>query len=285
MPQQTYAHLHIRELYRDSQLAISDACCRAPRSGWMSVEAASALQLILPRRGVFELRVRGEDYVGDPNGAFLIEKTETCQYRHPTGHGDDCLLLTFEDTFADALRAWIGQRANVTAMRHAPAQLRVSPAVQFAAARLRWSLLTRSQVSTEVHASLNYLLAELAEGNGHIPAHSRVSGRRLLTPRARLLLASSPHAHWSLATLAQSLDSSPFHIAKLFRGDTGVAPHRFKTTLRLASALQRLAESDETVTTVALDLGFSSAAHFAQRFRAAFGVTPTAFRRDIWGCP
>jgi AraC-like DNA-binding protein len=49
------------------------------------------------------------------------------------------------------------------------------------------------------------------------------------------------------------------------------------TQLRLARALFQLPDADD-LTTLALDVGFSSHSHFTLAFRRAFGCTPSQFR-------
>ncbi len=56
--------------------------------------------------------------------------------------------------------------------------------------------------------------------------------------------------------------------------------HRYLTQLRLSRALSELPHADD-LTELALELGFSSHSHFSARFRQAFGLTPSEFRR---GC-
>jgi len=49
--------------------------------------------------------------------------------------------------------------------------------------------------------------------------------------------------------------------------------------LRLARALDLLAKYDD-LTTLALDLGFSSHSHFSAQFRMIYGYSPSAFKRS-----
>jgi AraC-like DNA-binding protein len=48
--------------------------------------------------------------------------------------------------------------------------------------------------------------------------------------------------------------------------------------VRIESAKRRLSESETPVTVIALDLGFSTSQHFSRQFRAATGLTPSAWR-------
>ena len=73
--------------------------------------------------------------------------------------------------------------------------------------------------------------------------------------------------------------SSPFHLARVFRRETGIPVHRHLTRLRLSQALEELSGGHEDLTELALRIGFSSHAHFTSSFSRTFGVTPSEFRR------
>jgi AraC-like DNA-binding protein len=87
----------------------------------------------------------------------------------------------------------------------------------------------------------------------------------------------------TLADISDAVDVSPYHLCRLFRGQTGLPIHRYRNALRLHASLDRIAEDDATVLDIALALGFSSEAHFSDSFRKAFGVRPGAFRRSVRG--
>lgn len=109
------------------------------------------------------------------------------------------------------------------------------------------------------------------------------AGRRALvhpaTNRARYLIEREPQRPWSLGELARAAGVSPSHLRRCFRRDLGVPPRRFVLKTRLECACRLLAESDVPVTTLALELGFSSSQHFAQVFRRQIGVTARDYRR------
>jgi AraC-like DNA-binding protein len=64
-------------------------------------------------------------------------------------------------------------------------------------------------------------------------------------------------------------------LSRRFPQETGLTFTEWRHRARLMRALERLAEGD-AVTTVALDLGYSSVSGFIALFRRAFGVTPAA---------
>jgi AraC-like DNA-binding protein len=76
------------------------------------------------------------------------------------------------------------------------------------------------------------------------------------------------------------VNASPFNFARIFQQQTGLPLHRYLTHLRLRAALERLPETDD-ITTLALDLGFSSHSHFTDVFRREFGKTPSEYRKAM----
>jgi AraC-like DNA-binding protein len=64
-------------------------------------------------------------------------------------------------------------------------------------------------------------------------------------------------------------------LSRRFPQETGLSLTQWRHRARLLRALERLAEGD-TVTTVAMDLGYSSVSGFIALFRRALGVTPAA---------
>jgi AraC-like DNA-binding protein len=64
-------------------------------------------------------------------------------------------------------------------------------------------------------------------------------------------------------------------LSRRFPQETGLTLTEWRHRARLMRALERLAEGD-AVTTVAIDLGYSSVSGFIALFRRTFGVTPAA---------
>ncbi|MCX4791951.1 AraC family transcriptional regulator [Streptomyces sp. NBC_01221] len=81
--------------------------------------------------------------------------------------------------------------------------------------------------------------------------------------------------------LAAAVHLSPAHLAELFRTETGETPARHRTRLRMERARLLLAETDLPITTLAIDLGYSSSQHFATAFRREIGTTPSRYRRKV----
>jgi AraC-like DNA-binding protein len=78
--------------------------------------------------------------------------------------------------------------------------------------------------------------------------------------------------------IAHAVGSSPFHLSRLFRREVGVPIHRYLLQIRLRAALDRMADTDDALSRLALDVGFSSHSHFTTAFRREFGRAPGRFR-------
>jgi AraC family transcriptional regulator len=108
-------------------------------------------------------------------------------------------------------------------------------------------------------------------------ASPRSRGREL-AEAARAVLAERFTDSLSLAAIARLVDTSVFHLARLFRRETGTTLHAYRNQLRLRTALERLADPTTDLLTTALDLGYSSHSHFTESFRRTFRVTPSTVR-------
>lgn len=81
-----------------------------------------------------------------------------------------------------------------------------------------------------------------------------------------------------LDAVARDVGLSRPHFFKLFRENTGVTPALYANTMRIERALARLTASDESVTELGYELGFSSQSHFTHFFSAHVGIAPTQYR-------
>ncbi|HUE86165.1 MAG TPA: AraC family transcriptional regulator [Vicinamibacterales bacterium] len=101
---------------------------------------------------------------------------------------------------------------------------------------------------------------------------------RDLAEAARAVVASRFDEPLSLPIIARLVDTSVFHLARVFRGVTGTTLHAYRNQLRLRAALERVADPGSDLLSVAIDLGYSSHSHFSEAFRRTFHVTPSALR-------
>jgi AraC-like DNA-binding protein len=129
-------------------------------------------------------------------------------------------------------------------------------------------------VEESVLSVLDAVLSGLyVERSGDCPA-----GRhRDLAEAVRALLARTFARRATLASVAGAVGASAFHLCRVFRQQTGLSLHGYRTQMRLRRSLELLGDLDVLATAVAL--GYSSHSHFTSAFHRAFGVTPSEFRR------
>jgi AraC family transcriptional regulator len=85
----------------------------------------------------------------------------------------------------------------------------------------------------------------------------------------------------SLAKLAELAQLSVFHFSRAFKQSFGMPPHRYHASRRIERAKILLAKPNQSVTEIALDMGFSDTSSFTAAFRKLAGRTPTEYRRSV----
>jgi AraC-like DNA-binding protein len=100
--------------------------------------------------------------------------------------------------------------------------------------------------------------------------------------RAMGRLVDDPGSPVGLDELAENTGASARTLARLFRDQTGMTFTQWRTRLRLVESIERLARG-ESVTEVALDLGYSSPSSFAYAFRRHLGEPPHSYRDRVAG--
>ncbi|MFJ8492928.1 helix-turn-helix domain-containing protein [Streptomyces sp. NPDC094038] len=112
------------------------------------------------------------------------------------------------------------------------------------------------------------------------------SGPRTL-PEPLLAMMAAVRSRWSdgvarpltAERLAEAAGVSPSTLSRVCRRHLGVSPVAGLELLRLARAEPLLWLSNLSLRAIALQCGFADAYHFSRRFRAVYGMSPTAFRR------
>lgn len=104
-------------------------------------------------------------------------------------------------------------------------------------------------------------------------------GRSALQELQRWVSANLTEDH-GVAILAQRMQLSPRHFARLFHDEVGVTPAAWVESMRVAAARQLLDGGQHAPKTVAADCGFSGADHLRRVFVQHFGVTPAQYRKQ-----
>ncbi len=98
--------------------------------------------------------------------------------------------------------------------------------------------------------------------------------------RAMLFIQTRLDAPPSLAEVAEGAAFSPYHFHRLFTAYTGESLSAFVRRLRLERAANRLRQTFDPVTEIALDVGYETPTNFSRAFRQYFGQSPSTFRAE-----
>ena len=83
-----------------------------------------------------------------------------------------------------------------------------------------------------------------------------------------------------LGELAHVACFSEFHFHRIFGAVSGETLNSFTNRLRLEKAARLLRYSEQSLTDIALDCGFSSSATFSRAFRSGYDTSPSQFRKS-----
>ena len=93
-------------------------------------------------------------------------------------------------------------------------------------------------------------------------------------------LDEAPARDWSLADLARIAGRHPTHLARAFRGRTGLTLGAYRRRRRLTVLSLDLRLGRAPLSQLALDHGYADQAHMSREFRSFAGVSPAAWRRQ-----
>ena len=86
----------------------------------------------------------------------------------------------------------------------------------------------------------------------------------------------------TIAELASIACLSPYHFSRLFRQETGLAPHQYLTRCRIEEAKRLLATRKLAIAEVAKRVGFADQSHLTRHFKQSIGMTPKEFTAQIF---
>jgi AraC-like DNA-binding protein len=251
--------------------------CQGTAKDKSAEECTSTTQLVFPYRGAYVRHVGNDEAVAEANQVLFFNAHETYRVSHPVPGGDASLAVILGEPQLDELVP--------PALRHDRApftfrcqRLRIDARAQALMTVLRHSL--REGIAEPLEAeNLALTLAQRALGPRTTHAPGASVGRQRLVDRAKLVLAADLTRRWTLAEIAADVRCSPVYLTQVFQQVEGLPLYRYQLRLRLARALDLLPQYDD-LTSLGLDLGFSSHSHFSAAFRAAYGRSPSELRQN-----
>lgn len=270
------AEIDAHSLLTTDIVEISDVCCLGRHALQSGEEYATATNIVFPYRGVFVRHVGRDQAVAEANQVLFFNASEGYRVSHPVPGGDACVNLVIAEAVLRELApgALVSRGLQPVFLRQ---RLRIDARAQALVALLRHRL--RRGIAEPLEAeSLALTLARRAFGSptAHVPGTG--ARRQRLADRVKLLLARDPARRWTLSEVAAEVGHSPVYLTQVFQHVEGLPLYRYQLRLRLARALELLPRCDD-LTSLSLDLGFSSHSHFTTAFAKTYGYAPSKFRQ------
>lgn len=97
--------------------------------------------------------------------------------------------------------------------------------------------------------------------------------------RARALIEDRYADALSIASIAQEVALSPYHLMRQFRRQVGMPMHAYQLQVRIERARHLLARGGACPCGVERRL--ADQAHFSKRFKSLVGASPASYQRDV----
>jgi AraC-like DNA-binding protein len=280
-------------LLQTQLLAVGRFWCPPDDARWRTENWIGAEHhVVFPLRPVVIEQTGHRRLVANPNHVVLYDDRQTYRRELLSPDGDIATFLMIgADLAADLLRHAEEERARFPAPE-APLDPDVLLRIQLLARDLARGVvdpLTAEETVIDLLASVVDRARQAADETPPLPRaraamrDATAAAHADLVDDARLVLSLHFADRYALADVARAVGASPYHLARIFRARTGSSLHAYREQIRLRHALERLTDvvPEANLARMAVDLWFSSHAHFDVRFRRTFGASPAAVRRGI----
>ena len=270
-----------RTLFACDEFAVGEFHCLPEDPAWSQENSVGpGRHVVFPGTGVLISQDGRDPVVADANHVVLYEDHQTYRRELVSARGDHCVFVIPSPAFLRQLCGGLDTELRFSsASACAPADGRAY-LLQHQAVRY---LRDTERPDPDAVRELFYEALRRVVGQVLPPARVRRAGterdHREAVEAAKAFLAVHATERVLLDDVATHVHLSPFHLSRIFKERTGSTVHAYLNQLRLRAALLRL-DGGEDLTTIALDHGFASHAHFTGSFGAGFGVTPSQIRGE-----
>ena len=244
--------------------------------------------VVFPRSGVWIRHAGSRAFVADPHIVTIYNRGQEYTRGSLSAEGDRCDWFAVTPEVAREIAREFVSRTDDSPERPFVREFVPCTSSLYLRQRRLYLRLRRGDIDAlEAEESIIGLVAEViasAHGGRRWRRKPNVTheAHRDLVERARAQIVSRIARHDSVSALAARLGSSPFHLCRVFRSETGMTLHDYRLELRLRVLLERLAEPRAQLSRIAMELGFSSHSHLTATLRHRVGTTPSALRRALF---
>jgi AraC-like DNA-binding protein len=267
---------HVTRLLETPRLVVGEFDCPAGDPAWTETNhIGDRPHVVFPLLPVVIDQLHKGAVLATPNHAILYDADQLYERELRSDRGDRCVFVSLSPEAFETLAEELGD--DVFGDIYSPSDQRTCLARHFLVRRLRDGSLGAVEAEATafelVRATLRRRLSQRRRRRPRTLAAHRELAEAAKTEITRAFAEPLPLEH-----LARTLRTSRFHLARVFRAETGFSVDGYQRALRLRVALEQLPTHTDGLTALALEVGFSSHSHFTETFRREFGVPPSAVR-------
>lgn len=253
---------------------VVDHDCRKPAGTRGSYEYSLDYGLVLVRRGGYWREVNGQGAYLGPTDAFFERPFVEQRIEHHRETGDLCTSLWLSEGAVHAL-------AGDLAVPDEP--IMTTAAIDLGHRELVVALrrgIDRFEFDERVARLVGALAECAAPGRFSARRSSTLANHRRIVQQAREAIIADP-ADADFRDLAQTLGHTRFHVSRVFSRVAGMTLSQFRNRVRVAIALERLADGHENLAILSADLGFVDQSHLSRVVRANSGERLSTLRHRL----
>ena len=249
---------------------------------------ALGYHIVFPRSSVAIIYEGQPPVVTTPNLVMFYNEGQRYRREKVSDAGDICEYLTFAPkVLLDTLRHYepgiVERPERPFSFTHRPSDAQSYLMQRLLVEHIRTETTVDPLYVEEVAL---HVLARVIERSGvgerrQQATAATVRAHEALANDLKRLLATRFQESLTLKEIATELYTSPYHLCRVFRSQTGQTIHRYRNQMRLRAGLDYVLQSERDLASIALHLGYASHSHFTNAFRRAFHKTPSELRRGL----
>ncbi len=146
---------------------------------------------------------------------------------------------------------------------------------------LKRNQLGRGSEMIRLGQTMRFLgLLETLQKKDQASDEDRQDPARVYVEYAMELIRNSFRENIRIGGIADQIGINRSYLARSFKKDTGMTPQEYLINYRLERAAQYLVNRDDSVSSVALYVGYSDQMAFSKAFKKKYGISPHKYRKE-----
>lgn len=242
-----------------------------------------SISLILEGSGAFSVN-NGESFPITKNSVFVFRTNQVTLGCNQFKAGKHCLIIDFRYPHS-LFKAYERLSLNLDTSAFTPDLLFIRQQMTNDLLRIGHDVLAckMTGLPRELYLRgkalevLAYIANEPTQ-DSHALSHILIR-EQLVIKHARQVLEARHAENWTIKRLSREVGINEQKLKQGFRELLKTTVHRCLADIRISQACKLLTSSPDSITTIALQTGFTNPSHFAQVFRQKVGKTPRQWRQ------